>query len=60
MSECQFGRVIPVTAHASFDKGAAYMGVKIHTIPVDPVMRKVDIQCMGIAMCVCSRTFLMH
>ncbi|KAL4078210.1 pyridoxal phosphate-dependent transferase [Scleroderma yunnanense] len=36
--------VIPVTAHAAFDKGAAYMGVKVHAIPVDPVTRKVDIR----------------
>ena len=37
-------RVIPVSAHAAFDKGAAYLGIKIHTIPVDPVTRKVDIK----------------
>ncbi|KAF7985068.1 hypothetical protein HWV62_8929 [Athelia sp. TMB] len=36
--------VIPVSAHAAFDKGAAYLGIKIHTIPVDPVTRKVDIK----------------
>lgn len=36
--------VIPVTAHAAFDKGAAYMGVKVHTIPVNPVTRQVDIR----------------
>ncbi|KAI6165969.1 pyridoxal phosphate-dependent transferase [Pisolithus thermaeus] len=36
--------VVPLTAHAAFDKGAAYMGVKVHTIPVDPVTRKVDMK----------------
>ena len=37
-------RVVPVTAHAAFDKGGAYLGVKVHTIPVDPVTRKVDLK----------------
>lgn len=36
--------VVPLTAHAAFDKGAAYMGVKVHTIPVDPITRKVDMK----------------
>ncbi|KAH0589554.1 hypothetical protein H2248_005289 [Termitomyces sp. 'cryptogamus'] len=36
--------VIPSTAHAAFDKGAAYLKIKIHTIPVDPVTRRVDIK----------------
>lgn len=36
--------VVPITAHAAFDKGAAYLGVKVHTIPVDPVTRKVDLK----------------
>ncbi|KIJ07716.1 hypothetical protein PAXINDRAFT_182408 [Paxillus involutus ATCC 200175] len=36
--------VIPATAHAAFDKGAAYMGVKVHMVPVDPVTRKVDLK----------------
>lgn len=33
--------VVPVSAHAAFDKGSAYLGIKVHTIPVDPVTRKV-------------------
>ena len=37
-------RVIPSSAHAAFDKGAAYMGIKVHTIPVDPVTRRVNIK----------------
>ncbi|KAL1721988.1 pyridoxal phosphate-dependent transferase [Schizophyllum commune] len=36
--------VIPSSAHAAFDKGAAYMGIKVHTIPVDPVTRRVNIK----------------
>ncbi|KIK91365.1 hypothetical protein PAXRUDRAFT_830908 [Paxillus rubicundulus Ve08.2h10] len=36
--------VVPATAHAAFDKGAAYMGVKVHMVPVDPVTRKVDLK----------------
>ena len=37
-------RIIPVTAHVVFDKGAAYLGVKVHEVPVDPVMRQVDLK----------------
>ncbi|RPD57568.1 PLP-dependent transferase [Lentinus tigrinus ALCF2SS1-7] len=36
--------VIPISAHAAFDKGAAYMGIKVHTIPVDPETRQVDLK----------------
>ncbi|KAF9227039.1 PLP-dependent transferase [Gyrodon lividus] len=36
--------IVPATAHAAFDKGAAYMGVKVHMIPVDPVTRKVNLK----------------
>ncbi|CDO76973.1 hypothetical protein BN946_scf184281.g20 [Trametes cinnabarina] len=36
--------VVPITAHAAFDKGAAYLGVKVHTIPVHPETRQVDIK----------------
>ncbi|KAH7925624.1 PLP-dependent transferase [Leucogyrophana mollusca] len=35
--------VVPASAHAAFDKGGAYLGVKVHTVPVDPVTRKVDV-----------------
>jgi glutamate/tyrosine decarboxylase-like PLP-dependent enzyme len=45
-------RVIPATAHAAFDKGAAYMGVKVHMVPVDPVTRKVDLKRVRRAMSV--------
>lgn len=30
------------------------MGVKVHTIPLDPVTRKVDIRRVRVAMCVSS------
>ncbi|KAF8445009.1 pyridoxal phosphate-dependent transferase [Boletus edulis BED1] len=35
--------IIPVTAHAAFDKGGAYMGVKVHEVPVDPMTRQVNL-----------------
>ncbi|KAF8757061.1 PLP-dependent transferase [Rhizoctonia solani] len=36
--------IIPVTAHAAFDKAGKYFGIKIHHIPVDPYTRQVDIR----------------
>ncbi|KAJ8596595.1 PLP-dependent transferase [Rhizopogon salebrosus TDB-379] len=36
--------IIPATAHAAFDKGAAYMNIKVHMVPVDPLTRKVNIK----------------
>ncbi|CAE6430482.1 unnamed protein product [Rhizoctonia solani] len=36
--------IIPVTAHAAFDKAGKYFGIKIHHIPVDPYTRQVDIK----------------
>ncbi|KAG5643381.1 hypothetical protein DXG03_000995 [Asterophora parasitica] len=36
--------IIPSSAHAAFDKGAAYLKIKVHTIPVDPVTRRADIK----------------
>lgn len=50
-------RVIPVTAHAAFDKGGDYLGIKVHHIPVDPVTRQVDLKRVARAMCVASRFF---
>ena len=32
-----------MTARATFDEGAAYMGVKVHEVAVDPVTRQVDL-----------------
>ena len=43
-SEFTLHRIIPSSAHAAFDKGAAYLKIKVHTIPVDPVTRKVNIK----------------
>ncbi|KAI0829854.1 PLP-dependent transferase [Trametes gibbosa] len=36
--------VVPISAHAAFDKGAAYLGIKVHTIPVHPETRQVDVK----------------
>ncbi|TFL07159.1 pyridoxal phosphate-dependent transferase [Pterulicium gracile] len=36
--------VLPASAHAAFDKGAQYLGIKVHTIPVDPHTRKADMK----------------
>ncbi|KAJ7141450.1 pyridoxal phosphate-dependent transferase [Mycena epipterygia] len=36
--------IIPSSAHAAFDKGAAYLKIKVHSIPVNPVTRKVDLK----------------
>lgn len=37
-------RIVPISAHAAFDKAAAYLKIKLHTIPVDRVTRKVDLK----------------
>ena len=47
-------RVVPVSAHAAFDKAAEYLRIKLHTIPVDPETRRVDISRMKRAMYVVS------
>ncbi|KAG6811604.1 hypothetical protein H0H92_006667 [Tricholoma furcatifolium] len=36
--------IIPSSAHAAFDKGAAYFKIKVHTIPVDRITRQVDLK----------------
>ncbi|KAJ2922577.1 hypothetical protein H1R20_g14529, partial [Candolleomyces eurysporus] len=36
--------ILPASAHAAFDKGAAYFNIKVHTIPVDRFTRKVDLK----------------
>jgi sphinganine-1-phosphate aldolase len=48
------GSVIPSSAHAAFDKGAAYLKIKVHTIPVDFYTRKVDLKRVKRAMSVPS------
>jgi len=36
--------VVPASAHAAFDKAAAYFNIKLHSIPVDPETRRVDMK----------------
>lgn len=36
--------MIPISAHAAFDKAAGYFKIRIHHIPVDPETRKVDVR----------------
>ncbi|KEI36855.1 uncharacterized protein L969DRAFT_96873 [Mixia osmundae IAM 14324] len=36
--------IIPVSAHAAFSKAGDYFGIKVHTISVDPVSRKVNVK----------------
>jgi hypothetical protein len=36
-------RIVPVTAHAAFNKAAEYLKIKLHYAPIDPVSLKVDV-----------------
>ncbi|KAI0302679.1 PLP-dependent transferase [Russula brevipes] len=36
--------IIPASAHAAFDKAAAYFQIKLHSIPVNPETRQVDLK----------------
>ena len=45
-----FRRIVPISAHAAFDKGAAYLGIKVHTIPIDQKTRQVDLAHVARAM----------
>ncbi|KAB7505426.1 Sphingosine-1-phosphate lyase [Armadillidium nasatum] len=38
--------LVPVTAHAAFDKGAEFLNISIKHVPVDPKTMKVDIKAM--------------
>ncbi|KAL5523548.1 hypothetical protein ACEPAG_7721 [Sanghuangporus baumii] len=38
--------VVPISAHAAFDKAAAYLKIKLHSIPVDPETRRVNVSRM--------------
>ncbi|CAG0893097.1 unnamed protein product [Darwinula stevensoni] len=38
--------VVPVSAHAGFDKAASFLNMKIRHVPVDPVTQKVNPQIM--------------
>lgn len=46
---------MPSTAHAAFDKGGQYMGVKVHKIPINQNTRQVDIKRVARAMYVPDR-----
>ncbi|KAF8585929.1 PLP-dependent transferase [Ramaria rubella] len=35
--------IIPSSAHAAFDKAGAYLKIKVHHIPVDPITREVPV-----------------
>ncbi|MEE2980671.1 MAG: aspartate aminotransferase family protein [Pseudomonadota bacterium] len=39
--------ILPVTAHAAFDKGAAYFGIKVIHAPVDPVTMSVRVDAVA-------------
>jgi sphinganine-1-phosphate aldolase len=36
--------IVPASAHAAFDKAAAYFNIKLHSIPVDTETRQVDMK----------------
>jgi len=38
--------VIPVTAHPAFDKAAAYFGLRVKHVPINPDTTTVDIRAM--------------
>jgi sphinganine-1-phosphate aldolase len=37
--------VVPTTAHAAFHKAGKYLGVRVVSVPVDPVTFKADVSC---------------
>lgn len=39
-------RIIPVTAHAAFDKAGELFRIQVHHIPVDPKTLRVDTRAM--------------
>lgn len=49
--------VVPVTAHAAFDKAGSYFRIKVIHIPVDEVTRKVNVRAMKRA--ITSRTCML-
>ena len=44
-------QVVPVTAHAAFDKASAMLDIPIRHVRVDPVTQKVDVRAMRRAIC---------
>ncbi|KAF2904404.1 hypothetical protein ILUMI_01769 [Ignelater luminosus] len=49
--------IVPVTAHAAFDKASQYFKIRMHYISVDPVTTQVDIKAMKRA--ISSNTILL-
>lgn len=49
-------RVIPMSAHAAFDKAGEYFKIKVRHVPVDPVSRKVDLK--RLKRCINSNTIM--
>lgn len=43
-------RIISTTAHAAFDKAAAYFGIKVHTIALDSYSRQINLKLVKRAM----------
>jgi sphinganine-1-phosphate aldolase len=39
--------IVPVTAHAAFDKAGHYFGITVHHVAVDPVTLKVDLKAVN-------------
>ncbi|KAH0612547.1 uncharacterized protein H6S33_008927 [Morchella sextelata] len=39
--------IVPVTAHAAFDKAGHYFGITVHHVAVDPVTLKVDLRAVN-------------
>jgi len=46
-SLCLMIRVVPITAHAAFDKAAEYFKIKLRHAPIDPVTLKVDVHAVS-------------
>ena len=36
--------IIPITAHAAFDKAGNYFRIKVHHVPIDPITTRVNIR----------------
>lgn len=54
---CSFSRLVPVSAHAAFDKAAHYFGMKLIQIPLTKAM-EVDVQVSLLSLSV--RKFTLH
>lgn len=38
--------VVPITAHAAFDKAAQYLGLRVRYVPVNPITTQADLDVM--------------